>query len=166
MTKAAIILAAAFTLCFSLNAQESGSDWETRFRLAFHANLGERPFALSPEDYIEDHSAAFMAAIEAGMDPAELGQTAADAFSRYDMDLRGGLSLQQAKARSVQTFSILSRSALTAKASLKRLGEIRRKDDTVGKSAGRSSAALFRSSSINNGAIPSSNSGNNQGHGL
>lgn len=128
MKKALFLLALAGAVIITLFPQDAETDWSRVFRQTFDAEIGDQRFILSIPKYLENNDKAVKDAILTGADPAELGRITAKILFQFEMDLRGGLTLQEAKARSVQSLGI-ARQPGAGIERLQRLSTVRRKDE-------------------------------------
>ncbi len=101
------VAAAVFVTAFAA-AGEPQQSWAEDFHASFIASLVGIPLVEEPGTWLERRQGLFSALERAGLNSREAGILAARLMLSWDLDLRSGLSLQDADGRLRQASAVMS----------------------------------------------------------
>jgi hypothetical protein len=137
-----VLFAMAGLAQFHASAQGADGEWLRRFRDSFDTALGEQALMLPVERYLDGTEESVLKGLRAGADPEAMGIAAAGDIVEYALDVRGGMTIQDAACRSRQALEVAvdAMSSGRWRIRLARLGSVRRAGERAnGKSRASSS---------------------------
>ncbi len=104
--KRRLLTASALILACALAPADSAADWDASVTAAFNAALGPASRAENPSAWLEKRGSFLEESRRREIDPAAVGQRAAELMLEWEWDLRLGATLQEADARLRQRFRV------------------------------------------------------------